>query len=103
MKPLQRIAKIHSLFLNSNYELNFGEKNTIAQIHGQVQKLSKNYSEALVVLFNKVDMKAIAFRKPDIDGNYAFLGLNTSLKVFIVAFDQQQQYNAVIQDNVVPK
>ena len=48
-------------------------------------------------------MQPITITKPDNDGNYQFLGLSTSLKTFIVAFDQGQQFNAVIQDNVVPK
>lgn len=51
----------------------------------------------------KTNLQLIAVRKLDINGQYQFLGLNTDLKTFVVAFDQKQQYNAVIQDNVVPK
>jgi len=56
-----------------------------------------------VVVYNKANLLPIAIRKPDADGNYQVLGLNTDLKMFIVAFDKNQQFNAVIQDNVVPK
>ena len=75
----------------------------VAKIKGTVKKLGQQYQDATVVLYNKANLLPIAIRKPDQNGNYQFLGLNTDLKTFIVAFDKNQQYNAVIQDNVVPK
>lgn len=75
----------------------------IAKIQGSIRKLGQQYQNANVVLYNKANLQPIAVRKPDQNGNYRFLGLNTDLKTFIVAFDQKQQFNAVIQDNVVPK
>lgn len=81
----------------------FGSKNTIASIKGLIKKLGEKYQDATVVLYNKANLQPIAVRKPDQNGNYQFLGLNTDLKTFIVAFDAKKQFNAVIQDNVVPK
>lgn len=75
----------------------------VAKITGSVKKLGEKYQNATVVLYNKANLQPIAIQKPDENGAYRFLGLNTDLKTFIVAFDQNQQYNAVIQDNVVPK
>lgn len=75
----------------------------VAKIQGSVKKLGEQYKDATVVLYNKANLKPIAVRKPDENGNYKFLGLNTDLKTFVVAFDKQQKFNAVIQDNVVPK
>lgn len=75
----------------------------IAKIKGSTKKLGQQYQDATLVLYNKVNLQPIAVRKPDQNGNYQFLGLNTDLKTFIVAFDKKQQFNAVIQDNVVPK
>lgn len=75
----------------------------IAKIKGSTRRLGEKYQNALVVLYNKANLQPIAVQKPDINGQYQFLGLNTNLKTFIVALDQNQQYNAVIQDNVVPK
>ena len=75
----------------------------VANIKGSVKKLGSNCSQALVVLYNKDNLLPIATRKPNTAGNYQFLGLNTDLKTFIIAFDQKQQFNAVLQDNVVPK
>ena len=103
MKPVSRKTLHSSNFLNGNFNTNFGSKNTVASIKGSVKKLGAQYSQALVVLYNKADLLPIVIRKPDTSGNYQFLGLNTDLSCFIVALDKQQQYNAVIQDNVVPK
>ena len=103
MKPALRRAFPSSNFLNVNFNTNFGSKNTVASIKGSVKKLGTKYSQALVVLYNKANLLPIAIRKPDANGNYQFLGLNADLKTFIVAFDKKQQYNAVIQDMVVPK
>lgn len=75
----------------------------VTKIKGSVKKLGQQYQNATVVLYNKANLQPIAVRKPDQNGNYQFLGLNTNLKTFVVAFDKNQQYNAVIQDNVVPK
>lgn len=75
----------------------------IAKVMGSIKKLGQQYQNATVVLYNKANMLPIAIRKPDQNGDYQFLGLNTDLKTFIVAFDRKQQFNAIIQDNVVPK
>lgn len=75
----------------------------IAKVSGSVKKLGQQYQNATVVLYNKANLQSIGVKKPDENGNYQFYGLNTDLKTFIVAFDQKQQFNAVIQDNVVPK
>lgn len=103
MKPIARKAFHSSSFVNGNFNANFGSKNTVASIKGSVKKLGIKYSQALVVLYSKADLLPVAIRKPDTNGNYQFLGLNTELKTFVVAFDKDQQFNAVIQDNVVPK
>lgn len=103
MKPISRKAMPDSSFLRGDYYRNFGKSNTVGSIKGSVKKLGSKYSQALVVLYDKVDLLPILVKKPDANGNYQFLGLNTDLKTFIVAFDKNQQFNAVIQDNVVPK
>lgn len=98
MKPCSRKAKPSSVFLQ-----NISVGPIVAKIKGSVKKLGNQYKDAIVVLYNKANLQPIAIRKPDQNGNYQFFGLNTDLKTFIVAFDKKQQFNAVIQDNVVPK
>lgn len=100
MKPCSRKSLPSSNYLQ---EVSFGFKNTLASIKGSTKKLGDKYKGALVVLYSKANLQPIAIKKPDENGNYQFLGLNTDLKTFIVAFDTNKQYNAVIQDNVVPK
>ena len=98
MKPCSR--KI-LLSMNSLQVVTTGP--IVAKITGSVKKLGQQYKSATVVLYSKANLLPIAIRKPDQNGNYQFSGLNTDLKTFIVAFDLNQKYNAVIQDNVVPK
>lgn len=98
MKPCSRKAMPSSSCLQ-----NITTGPVVAKIKGSVKKLGMQYQNATVVLYNKANLQPIAVRKPDQNGNYQFLGLNTDLKTFIVAFDKKQQFNAVIQDNVVPK
>lgn len=102
MKPLSAQVRRNIFSLSDIYK-DFGSLQTIAKIKGSTKKLGQQYQDATVVLYNKANLQPIAVRKPDQNGNYRFLGLNTDLKTFIVAFDQKQQFNAVIQDNVVPK
>ena len=98
MKPFSR--KVMPL---SNYFQKFTLSDVTGTIKGSINKLGQKYQDATVVLYSKANLQPIAVRKPDQNGNYQFLGLNTDLKTFIVAFDKKQQFNAVIQDNVVPK
>ena len=98
MKPCKFLAAQSSDLLQN---LSVGP--VIAKVKGSVKKLGQHYQNAALVLYNKANLQPIAVRKPDQNGNYQFLGLNTDLKTFIVAFDGKQQFNAVIQDSVVPK
>lgn len=103
MMPTKYKPKNSSIFLSGNHHIDFGPNNTIAKIKGSIKKQGLIYMDAIVVAYNKANLQPIASQKPDENGNYQFLGLNTDLKTFIAAFDQNQQFNAVIQDNVVPK
>ena len=75
----------------------------IGSIKGSVKKLGQNYQNADVVLYNKANLQPIAIRKPKENGDYSFMGLTTDIKTFVIAFDTKKQFNAVIQDQVVPK
>ena len=100
MKPCSRIPKPSGNLLQ---DVGFGSNNTIGTIRGTVKKLGANYRNAIVVLYSKDNFKPIAMRKPNENGDYKIIGLNNSVKCFVSAFDLKLQYNAVIQDNVVPK
>lgn len=98
MKPVSRKAMPAPSYLQ-----NISVGPVIAKVAGSVKKLGQKFEDATLVLYNKANFLPIAACKPDKNGNYQLLGLNTDLKTFIIAFDKKRQFNAVIQDNVVPK
>lgn len=100
MKPCSRKAMPSGNLLQ---DVGFGSKNTVAKIQGSTKKLGQRYQNATIVLYSKANLQPVAMRKPDQNGDYRFSGLNNSINCFIVAFDNNKQFNAVIQDNVVPK
>ena len=100
MKPCSRNAlKSNNLLQNIGY----GQSNTVAKIKGTTKMLGIKYKNALVVLYNKENLQPLCIVKPSEMSEYEFSGLNTSLNTFEVAFDLSKQYNALIQDSVVPK
>ncbi|MEG0344554.1 MAG: hypothetical protein RR633_20380 [Acinetobacter sp.] len=84
-------------------DFGFGNKNTAGSIKGSAKKLGENYQNASIAIFNKANLQLITVRMPDSNGNYQIHGLNNSISCFVIGFDNKKQYNAVIQDNVVPK
>ncbi|RKG37239.1 hypothetical protein [Acinetobacter sp. WCHAc060007] len=97
MKPTGFVVKKNGVMLQDLSGLIY------SNINGSINKQGEKYVDVIVILYNKSNLLPIAVSKPDIKGRYQFLNLYADLKTFIVAFDQKQQYNAVIQDNVVPK
>lgn len=102
MKPCHHRAARSSGVLVDNLH-RFTNQKVIAEVKGTAKRLGQDYKDAIIVLYDKSNLRVIEVSKPDQYGNYQFLGLNTDLKTFIVAFDLKKQFNAVIQDNVVPK
>jgi len=100
MKPCSRKA-LHSGSLLQ--DIGFGLNNTVANIRGTTKKLGAQYKDAMVVLYSKSNLHPVSVQKPSENGTYAFLGLNNTTRFFIVAFDNNRQFNAVIQDNMVAK
>ncbi|RLL31770.1 hypothetical protein D9K80_14620 [Acinetobacter cumulans] len=100
MKPAELTVK--KTCSNNSY-LKLDQNIVIAKIQGDVKKLKVKYASAFIVLYNKENLQPITATRPNSEGCYAFIGLNTNLKTFIVGFDNSHQFNAVIQDNVVPK
>ena len=101
-KPVLRKSGRSSAFINvSNSK--FGSKNTITKVNGSVKKIGVSYNDAIVSLFNKDTMRLVSSAIPNKHGEYQFNGLSGDMECFIVSFDLRKQFNAVIQDNVVPK
>lgn len=100
MRPISRKVLPSGILLQN---IGFGLKNTVASIGGSTKKLGERYQNATIVLYNRANFNPVSIKRPDKNGYYEFPGLNNSIICFIVALDDTQQYNAVIQDNVVPK
>lgn len=75
----------------------------LGQIKGTTKKVGANYSPVPVCVFRRDNRQLLWEIKSKADGSYAFRNIAVGLECFVVAFDPNNQYNAVIQDNVVPK
>lgn len=84
------------------YAANQAQSYTGGKIAGQVKKLGLAYP-CFVSVHERVGRKLLEIKQTDRHGNYYFENLNMSFKFFVVAIDINNNFNAVIQDNVVPK
>ena len=98
MKPIKRQARHSSAYLQP-----IAKSNNPGKIKGSVKAAGMRYENAFVYLFTKSNFQPLCVCRPDSEGNYSFLDLPRDLVAFIAAFDRKKQFNAVIQDNVVPK
>lgn len=73
------------------------------QIKGATQKVGVNYSPVPVCVFRRSDRQLLWETTSKADGSYAFRNIAKGLECFVVAFDPNNQYNAVIQDKVIAK
>ena len=72
------------------------------KVKGSIKKLGVNYAFQKVCVYSRITNQLIAITESDKYGNYEF-ELSSAAPVYVVAFDNAKQFNAVIQDNVVPK
>ena len=86
--------------LRDQADLTFALNNGLS-IKGQVKEVGAPIPCRLR-LFEKISGRLIADKLTDENGFYEFDHL-TKIKFFIVAHHPASQFNAIIQDNVVPK
>jgi hypothetical protein len=72
------------------------------KINGTTKKLGVNYSPVPVCLFRRDNRQLLWETTSKPDGSYFFRNIAVGLECFIVAFDPNNQYNAVIQDKLIP-
>lgn len=92
-----RLRLIKPLIIVRTADQGFG------QVKGATKKLGGNYSPVPVCIFKRSNRQLLWETTSKADGSYAFRNIAVGLECFVVAFDPNNQYNAVIQDNVVPK
>ncbi|WKT71967.1 carboxypeptidase regulatory-like domain-containing protein [Acinetobacter variabilis] len=73
------------------------------QIKGTTKKVGANYSPVPVCVFRRDNRQLLWETKSKADGTYAFRNIAKGLECFVVAFDPNEEYNAVISDKVVAK
>lgn len=78
------------------------EYRSISTISGKVLQFGKEI-KATIHLYLKSNNQLIDRVQSDDKGNYLFKGLQKANKYFVISHHPTGQYNAVIQDNVVPK
>ena len=76
-----------------------------AKILGTTKKLGEVYANVTVRLYERQSGNKlhIADTQSDKNGKYMFLNLPNDKQFYVVGIDPLENYNAVIQDNVVPK
>ncbi|WP_151800817.1 hypothetical protein, partial [Acinetobacter junii] len=72
------------------------------RINGTTKKLGVNYTPVPVCLFRRDNRQLLWETVSKVDGSYAFRNIALGLECFVVAFDPNNQYNAVIQDKITP-
>lgn len=87
--------------LNTSYSTTTGVRGS-GKISGCTTKLNLKIP-AWVSVYESKSGLLIDKIKANLDGNYTFRDLSEKHSFFIIAHDPYQQFNAVIQDNVVPK
>ena len=79
------------------------EDQGLGQIKGTTKKLGANYAPVPVCVFKRSNRQFLWETKSKADGSYAFRNIALGLDCFVVAFDPNEEYNAVISDKVVAK
>ncbi|MCL6248043.1 carboxypeptidase regulatory-like domain-containing protein [Acinetobacter sp. ANC 4945] len=75
----------------------------LGQIKGFTQKKGVIYPGVEVSAFKRSDKTHLWTVRSKQDGSYAFRNIAAGLECFVVGFDPEQNYNAVISDKVVAK
>lgn len=75
----------------------------LGQIKGTTKKVGANFSPVPVCVFRRDNRKLLWEAKSKTDGSYTFRNIAAGLECFVVAFDPNEEYNAVISDKVVAK
>ena len=75
----------------------------VGRVIGTTKKLGQNYAPVPVCCFKRSTRQMLWETVSNLDGTYSFRNIAVGLECFVVAFDPNNQYNAVIQDRVIAK
>jgi len=89
-------------FILSNASQGSGRLNCFVKIKGRTLKLGKVQPKTKINLYSLSGVLMQTTFSNEF-GEYVFCGVGKGETYTIIGFDNQKQFNAVIQDNVVPK
>lgn len=101
----ERLAQLNYIHFNPLKRIMIIGSNNhgFGKIRGTTKKVGANYSPVPVCVFRRDNRQLLWETKSKADGSYAFRNIAVGLECFVVAFDPNNQYNAVIQDKVIAK
>ena len=101
----QKLHKLNVAIIPKNFALitSLNENQGLGQIKGTTKKVGANYSPVSVCVFKRSTRQMLWETTSKPDGSYAFRNIAKGIECFVIAFDPDNQYNAVIQDKVVAK
>lgn len=93
----RRIKPIRKIMLVTD------ENHGTGQIKGETKRIGSSYSPVPVCVFRRDTRQLLWETKSKANGSYEFRNIAKGLECFVVAFDPNEEYNAVISDKVVAK
>ena len=75
----------------------------LGRIEGTIKKIGTNYSAVPVCCFKRENRQLLWETKSKPDGSYEMRNIAKGLECFVIAFDPNEEYNAVISDKVVAR
>lgn len=102
---LQKLHELKVSIIPKNFAFiaSSNENQGLGRINGTTKKIGINYSPVPVCCFKRSTRQLLWETTSKPDGSYAFRNIAKGLECFVVAFDPNEEYNAVIQDKVVAK
>lgn len=101
----QKLHELNVTTIPKNFALitSLNDNQGLGRIKGTTKKLGNNYSPVLVCCFKRSNRQLLWETTSKPDGSYEFRNIAKGLECFVVAFDPNEEYNAVISDKVVAK
>lgn len=94
--------RLSSLKASINRSLSIMQYDHGKEIKGTISQVGIPLSRP-VRLYERSTGTLVSIAHSASNGNYGFRGLPAGIKFIVMAIDSTNQFNAVIQDNVVPK
>lgn len=96
------MASINTMFFNPSLARRYTGNGFIAGSGAGIVTVAGSPAKRRVVLFDAGSLRLVRVTSSNANGEYLFPYLNQNRRFVVAAFDDQNQFNAVIRDNVTP-